>query len=75
MKSLQARMVWSYLLLIVLVVCVLGGAFAALMWNYYYGGAQSSVKQRARVGTDTAQPFIIFTNGEGSGRLYAAIYG
>lgn len=47
MRSLQARMVWSYLLLIVLVVSVLGGAFAALMWNYYYGGAHSSVKQRA----------------------------
>jgi signal transduction histidine kinase len=40
-------MVWSYLLLIVLVVSVLGGVFAALMWNYYYGSAQSSVKQRA----------------------------
>ncbi|MCA0757865.1 HAMP domain-containing histidine kinase [Paenibacillus sp. N4] len=47
MKSVQTRMVWSYLLLIVLVVGVLGGAFAALMWNYYYGSAQSSVKQRA----------------------------
>ncbi|CAM4424808.1 signal transduction histidine kinase [Paenibacillus endophyticus] len=47
MKSVQTRMVWSYLLLIVLVVSVLGGGFAALMWNYYYGSAQSSVKQRA----------------------------
>ncbi|MBD2868932.1 HAMP domain-containing sensor histidine kinase [Paenibacillus arenilitoris] len=47
MKSVQTRMVWSYLLLIVLVVGVLGGVFAALMWNYYYGSAQSSVKQRA----------------------------
>ncbi|HTG67692.1 MAG TPA: HAMP domain-containing sensor histidine kinase [Candidatus Udaeobacter sp.] len=47
MKSVQTRMVWSYLLLIVLVVSVLGGVFAALMWNYYYGSAQSSVKQRA----------------------------
>ncbi|WP_171056463.1 sensor histidine kinase [Paenibacillus sinopodophylli] len=47
MKSVQTRMVWSYLLLIVLVVSVLGGVFAALMWNYYYGSSQSSVKQRA----------------------------
>ncbi|MFD0589965.1 ATP-binding protein [Paenibacillus sp. GCM10027627] len=39
-------MVWSYLLLIVLVVGVLGGAFATLMWNYYYGSAKSSVMQR-----------------------------
>lgn len=46
MRSVQTRMVWSYLLLIVLVVGVLGGAFAVLMWNYYYGSAQSSVKQR-----------------------------
>lgn len=46
MRSVQTRMVWSYLLLIVLVVSVLGAAFAALMWNYYYGSAQSSVKQR-----------------------------
>ncbi|MCR2804525.1 HAMP domain-containing sensor histidine kinase [Paenibacillus soyae] len=46
MRSVQTRMVWSYLLLIVLVVGVLGAAFAALMWNYYYGSAQSSVKQR-----------------------------
>lgn len=46
MRSVQTRMVWSYLLLIVLVVTVLGAAFAALMWNYYYGSAQSSVKQR-----------------------------
>lgn len=47
MKSLKSRMVWSFLLLIVLVVTVLGTTFAALMWNYYYGSAQSSVKQRA----------------------------
>ncbi|WP_168120343.1 HAMP domain-containing sensor histidine kinase [Paenibacillus sp. HB172176] len=47
MRSIQTRMVLSYLLLIVLVVCVLGAAFAALMWNYYYGSAQSSVRQRA----------------------------
>lgn len=46
MRRVQTRMVWSYLLLIVLVVGVLGAAFAALMWNYYYGSAQSSVKQR-----------------------------
>ncbi len=46
MRSVQTRMVWSYLLLIVLVVTVLGAAFAILMWNYYYGSAQSSVKQR-----------------------------
>lgn len=46
MRSVQTRMVWSYLLLIVLVVVVLGATFAALMWNYYYGSAQSSVKQR-----------------------------
>ena len=47
MKSIQTRMVWSFLLLIVLVVGVLGSVFAALIWNYYYGGSQSSVKQRA----------------------------
>ncbi len=47
MKSVQTRMVLSYLLLIVLVVCLLGGTFITLMWNYYYGSAQSSVKQRA----------------------------
>ncbi|GKU80525.1 HAMP domain-containing sensor histidine kinase [Paenibacillus sp. L3-i20] len=46
MRSVQTRMVWSYLLLIVLVVSVLGAAFAALMWNYYYGSAKSSVEQR-----------------------------
>ncbi|WP_042167165.1 sensor histidine kinase [Paenibacillus gorillae] len=47
MNSLKTRIVWSYLLLIVLVVCVLGGLFLTLIWNYYYGSAQSSVKQRA----------------------------
>ncbi|MGO4370466.1 sensor histidine kinase [Paenibacillus sp. MCAF20] len=47
MRSVKSRMVWSFLLLIVLVVTVLGTTFAALMWNYYYGSAQSSVKQRA----------------------------
>ncbi|MFX3636357.1 MAG: sensor histidine kinase [Candidatus Pristimantibacillus sp.] len=47
MNSLKTRIVWSYLLLIVLVVCVLGGLFFTLIWNYYYGSAQSSVKQRA----------------------------
>ncbi len=47
MKKVQTRMVWSYLLLIVLVVIVLGATFAVLMWNYYYGSAESSVKQRA----------------------------
>ncbi|MBH5319012.1 HAMP domain-containing histidine kinase [Paenibacillus sp. GSMTC-2017] len=45
-RSVQTRMVWSYLLLIVLVVSVLGAAFATLMWNYYYGSAKSSVVQR-----------------------------
>lgn len=47
MKSLKTRMVWSYLLLIVLVVSVLGVLFVSLIWNYYYGSAQSTVKQRA----------------------------
>ncbi|MFC4778043.1 sensor histidine kinase [Paenibacillus sp. GCM10023252] len=47
MKSLKWRMVWSYLLLIVLVVGVLGGVFVTLIYNYYYGSAESSVKQRA----------------------------
>ncbi|MDQ6422532.1 HAMP domain-containing sensor histidine kinase [Paenibacillus sp. LHD-117] len=47
MRSIKAKMVWSYLLLIAMVVTVLGAAFAVLMWNYYYGSAQSSVKQRA----------------------------
>ncbi|MFF2480120.1 ATP-binding protein [Paenibacillus sp. NPDC058071] len=47
MKSLKTRIVWSYMLLIFLVVCVLGGLFFTLIWNYYYGSAQSSVKQRA----------------------------
>lgn len=47
MRSIKAKMVWSYLLLIALVVAVLGAAFAVLIWNYYYGSAQSSVKQRA----------------------------
>lgn len=47
MKSVQTRMVLSYLLLIVLVVSVLGVVFTTLMWNYYYGSAHSSVKQRA----------------------------
>lgn len=46
-NSIKARMVWSYLLLIFLVVCVLGIVFGTLIWNYYYGSAQSSVKQRA----------------------------
>ncbi len=46
MKSIQTRMVWSYLLLIVLVVGVLGTTFIAVMWNFYYGGSQSAVKQR-----------------------------
>ncbi|WP_338554603.1 HAMP domain-containing sensor histidine kinase [Paenibacillus sp. KS-LC4] len=47
MNSLKTRIVWSYLLLIALVVVVLGGLFATLITNYYYGSAQSSVKQRA----------------------------
>ncbi|MHA6482742.1 sensor histidine kinase [Paenibacillus sp. strain BS8-2] len=47
MLSVKAKMVWSYLLLIVLVVALLGTAFTILIWNYYYGSAQSSVKQRA----------------------------
>jgi len=49
MKSLQSRMVFTYLLLIVLVVSLLGAGFVALMWNYYYGSAQSSVTQRAEM--------------------------
>lgn len=47
MLSVKAKMVWSYLLLIALVVALLGIAFTVLIWNYYYGSAQSSVKQRA----------------------------
>ncbi|MDF2836210.1 MAG: two-component system sensor histidine kinase [Paenibacillus sp.] len=47
MTSVKAKMVWSYLLLIALVVALLGTAFTVLIWNYYYGSAHSSVKQRA----------------------------
>ncbi|WP_165279988.1 sensor histidine kinase [Paenibacillus protaetiae] len=47
MSSIKTRMVWSYLLLVFFVVSVLGVLFGSLIWNYYYGSAQSSVKQRA----------------------------
>ncbi|MED4079611.1 HAMP domain-containing sensor histidine kinase [Halalkalibacterium halodurans] len=50
MSSLKTRMVWSYFLLIVLVVSVLGAIFIAFIWNYYYGSAESSLMQR--VNTD-----------------------
>lgn len=46
MRSLRTRMVLSYLLLILLTVVVLGGAFLTLIWNYYYGSASSAMKQR-----------------------------
>jgi len=49
MKSFQSRMVLTYLLLIVLVVSLLGAGFVVLIWNYYYGSAQSSVMQRAQL--------------------------
>ncbi|MFD1954862.1 sensor histidine kinase [Paenibacillus thailandensis] len=52
LNSIKTRMVWSYLLLIVLVVCALGILFGILIWNYYYGSAQSSVKQRALTALD-----------------------
>ncbi|MFD0960174.1 sensor histidine kinase [Paenibacillus chungangensis] len=47
MRSIKTKMVLSYLLLIALVVTVLGASFSLLMWKYYYGSADSSVKQRA----------------------------
>ncbi|WP_274648977.1 sensor histidine kinase [Paenibacillus humicola] len=47
MGSLRTRMVWSYGVLILLVVVLLGGMFVTLVWNYYYGSAQSAVLQRA----------------------------
>lgn len=40
-------MVWSFGILIMLVVVTLGSLFAALVWNYYYGSATSSLIQRA----------------------------
>lgn len=48
MSSIKTRMVWSYLLLIVLVVSVLGAIFITLIWDYYYGSAQSTLLQRAK---------------------------
>jgi len=47
MNSLRTRMVWSYGVLIVLVVVLLGALFVTLVWNYYYGSAVGSVVQRA----------------------------
>ncbi|MFD2114368.1 sensor histidine kinase [Paenibacillus yanchengensis] len=47
MKSLQTKMVLSYLVLILLVVAVIGGLFITTLWNYYYGSTQSVMKQRA----------------------------
>ncbi|SDT07504.1 Signal transduction histidine kinase [Paenibacillaceae bacterium GAS479] len=46
MKSLRTKMVFSYLLLIMLTVIVLGGMFLTLILNYYYGSASSAMKQR-----------------------------
>ncbi|MFC0334023.1 sensor histidine kinase [Paenibacillus sepulcri] len=47
MSSLRTRMVWSYGVLITLVVVLLGAMFVTLVWNYYYGSAVGSVIQRA----------------------------
>ncbi|BBH22634.1 sensor histidine kinase [Paenibacillus baekrokdamisoli] len=47
MTSLRTRIVWSYGVLIVLVIVMLGTMFAALVWNYYYSSAVGSVLQRA----------------------------
>lgn len=47
MNSIRTRMVWSFGALIMLVVVTLGSLFAALVWNYYYGSATSSLTQRA----------------------------
>ncbi|RAP74400.1 sensor histidine kinase [Paenibacillus montanisoli] len=47
MKSLRTRIVWSYGILIVLVVVTLGSMFVTLVWNYYYSSAVGSVLQRA----------------------------
>ncbi|QHW31478.1 HAMP domain-containing histidine kinase [Paenibacillus rhizovicinus] len=46
--SLRTRIVWSYGVLIVLVVVMLGSLFGTLVWNYYYSSAVSSVLQRAQ---------------------------
>ncbi|NBD25590.1 sensor histidine kinase [Paenibacillus glycinis] len=46
--SLRTRIVWSYGVLIVLVVVLLGSLFGTLVWNYYYSSAVSSVLQRAQ---------------------------
>ncbi|SDZ25422.1 Signal transduction histidine kinase [Evansella caseinilytica] len=48
MSSLKARMIWSYFLLIVLVVFVLGALFITHIWNYYYGSVQSAMWQRVK---------------------------
>ncbi|MBB3111943.1 signal transduction histidine kinase [Paenibacillus phyllosphaerae] len=48
MTSLRTRMVWSFGMLIVLVVVMLGSLFVTLVWNYYYGSAVSSLMQRAQ---------------------------
>ncbi|UVI30927.1 HAMP domain-containing sensor histidine kinase [Paenibacillus spongiae] len=47
MSSLRTRIVWSYGILIVLVVVLLGSMFVTLVWNYYYSSAVGSVLQRA----------------------------
>lgn len=52
MRSLKTRIVWSYLLLVVLVVLALGGLFITLIWNYYYGSVSSALKQRAESALD-----------------------
>lgn len=52
MNSLRSRMVWSYGVLIMLVVVMLGSMFVTLVWNFYYGGAQGALLQRA--GTEAA---------------------
>ncbi|MFC5651416.1 sensor histidine kinase [Paenibacillus solisilvae] len=47
MSSLRTRIVWTYGVLILLVVVMLGTIFGALVWNYYYSSALGSVLQRA----------------------------
>ncbi|AJY74334.1 sensor histidine kinase [Paenibacillus beijingensis] len=52
MSSLKTRIVWSYLLLVVLIVLALGGLFITLIWNYYYGSVSSALKQRSESALD-----------------------
>lgn len=60
MKSLNNRVVWSYVIVIFFVIIIIGGLFITAIRQYYYGSVKYALDERANTYTTVYEKYLSY---------------